>query len=116
MPDDRLPSFKNPPVVETVLGVQFRRLEDFSNAHLGAFRQRLGGEWPIVRDKPPIPHVFEEFVGEGAWRGIGAPLTLTQDPASRLQILNQAQNRMIQIQNGRLHYNWLGEGGGGPPR
>ena len=31
-------------------------------------------------------------------------------------IRNAAENRMIQIQNGRLHYNWLGQGGEEYPR
>jgi len=30
---------------------------------------------------------------------------------TRLQIRNKDGNRMIQVQNGRLHFNWLGEGG-----
>lgn len=116
MVDDRLPSFKNPPVVETVLGVQFRPLQKFSNAHLGAFWRQLGAEWPNVQDRPPLRPVLEQFAEQGAWAGIGPQLTLTQDPASRLQILNETRSRMIQIQNGRLHFNWLGEGGGKYPR
>jgi uncharacterized protein (TIGR04255 family) len=35
-------------------------------------------------------------------------LRLTQDPASRLRITNSRENAMIQLQNGRLHYNWIG--------
>ena len=39
-------------------------------------------------------------------------LQFTQDPAFRIQIRNADLNRMIQVQNSRLHFNWMkGEGG-----
>lgn len=120
MPDlpiqSALPDYENPPVVETVLGVQFDRLSGFRNAHLGAFWKTLDtGEWPIVQDVPPLPPQFERFEEEARWAK-GVQLQLTQDPASRLQIKNRDGDRMIQVQNGRLYFNWLGESGGNYPR
>jgi len=43
-------------------------------------------------------------------------LKLIQEPTSRMQARNAAGNRMIQVQNGRFHYNWLGQGGEQYPR
>jgi len=44
-----LPDYVNPPVVETILGVQFERLPAFKNAHLGAFWKTLDTrEWADV--------------------------------------------------------------------
>jgi uncharacterized protein (TIGR04255 family) len=111
-----LPDYDNPPVVETVLGVQFDRLPGFKNAHLGAFWKTLdSNEWPAVIDVPPLPLQFERFTEAARWAK-GLQLQLTQDPACRLQIKNKSGNRMIQVQNSRLHFNWLGESDAGYPR
>ncbi len=112
----RLPYYDNPPVVETILGVQFDRLPGFRNAHLGAFWQLLGAnEWPVVADASPLHAQFERFAEETRWAS-GAQLHLTQDPSCRLQIKSEQGDRMIQVQNNRLHFNWLGAGGGTYPR
>lgn len=115
MTESMLPSFKKPPVVETVLGVQFDPIRGFTNAHLGAFWKFLStappshrpqGEWTNVSDAPSLPFVFEEFGEAEAWSALGAKLSISQDPSSRVRIQNPAGDRMIQLQNGRLHYNW----------
>jgi uncharacterized protein (TIGR04255 family) len=112
--DDALPSFGNPPVVETVLGVQFAAIPGLTNAHLGAFWKTLGKEWPNVTDAPSLDPVYERFGDERSW---GAPhFKLTNDPSTRLQIKNVTGDEMIQVQNGRLHLNWLGHGGREYPR
>ena len=41
------PDYEHPPVVETVIGVQFDSLPELRNAHLGAFWKTVldTGEW-----------------------------------------------------------------------
>lgn len=117
MEKDPLPDYENPPVVETILGVQFERLPGFKNAHLGAFWKTLDTDaWPDVFDAPPLQSEFERFTKSAMWAPIGAQLTITQDLTSRLQIKNKTRDGMIQVQNGRLHFNWLGQAGGQYPR
>lgn len=112
MTSANLPKFENPPVIETVWGVQFDPLPKFGNAHLGIFWQSLGlNDWPNVNDAPSIEPQFELFGEENRGRVGGLMLKLTHELNMRLQIRNSAKTRMIQIQNGRLHYNWLGQGG-----
>ena len=116
MPGKPLPSYTSPPVIETVLGVQFERLGNLTNAHLGAFWSCLDrSEWTDTSDAPAIQSQFEGFE-ETAWARVGAQLTLSQDVSSRLQIRNADRNRMIQLQNSRLHFNWLGKDGDSYPR
>jgi len=111
-----LPDYDRPPVVETVLGVQFERLTAFHNAHLGAYWKSLDNDvWTRVADAPLLASQFERFTETAQWSR-GVQLQLTQDPACRLQISNASGDRMIQVQNGRLHFNWVGTGGGGYPR
>jgi uncharacterized protein (TIGR04255 family) len=116
MLDKPLPSYISPPVIETVLGVQFEPLENFTNAHLGAFWSFLDrSEWTDTSNAPALQSQFERFE-ETAWARLGAQFTLSQDVSSRLRIKNADHNRMIQVQNGRLHFNWLGKDGGTYPR
>lgn len=125
MTAEALPEFERPPVVETVLGVQFEPLPGFRNAHLGVFwsflnsedvRRTLGRGWPHSIDAPRLEPQHERFGGEKPWRRLGFKLKVSQDPSVRIQIQNADRNRMIQLQNGRLHYNWLGHEGEGYPR
>lgn len=116
MDDQNLPSFERPPVIETVLGVQFQPLPGLRNAHLGAFWKTLGEDWPVVLDAPILEPIFERFTEGGSWRVTGPHLTLTSNSTSRLQIRNKTKDAMIQIQNGRLHFNWLGQKGQEYPR
>jgi uncharacterized protein (TIGR04255 family) len=106
-----LPDYANPPVVETVLGVQFDRLPRLKNGHLGAFWLALDqAEWPRTGDAPPLPSQFEQF-GSSRWER-AVQLQITQDISYRIQVKNADANRMIQLQNSRLHYNWIkGEDG-----
>ena len=116
MAQGKLPSFDRPPVIETVLGVQFQPLPELTNAHLGVFWRRLGPDWPNVSDAPPLDPAFEQFDEKRAWGGPILQLKLTQEPAGRLRIRNATEDQMLQVQNGRLHYNWLGKDGGEYPR
>ncbi len=112
----QLPDYDNPPVVEMIVGVQFEPLSGFTNAHLGAFWNTLdAAQWPTVQDMPTLPRQEERFTPEAQW-GKALRFQLTQNPESRLQIRNRDGNRMVQLQNGRMHLNWLGEGGDQYPR
>src|SRR5436309_10921680 len=91
-----LPDYTNPPVVETVLGVQFDRLPGFTNAHLGAFWSKLDtNEWPEVADAPPLQPQFERFTEAAKWSR-GLQFQLTPIPPGRVQIRNANGDRMIQ--------------------
>ncbi len=111
-----LPDYANPPVVETILGVQFEPLPDFRNAHLGAFWKTLNqNEWPKVADAPPLESQVERFSEQMEWGRMAFQFKLAQDMPNRLQVSNKDGDRMIQVQNGRLHFNWLGKAGGPYP-
>jgi len=109
---ERSPDFRAPPVIERVLGVQFDPIPSLSNAHLGAFWCTLGDDWPKVNDAAPMPQEFERFGKDQIWMRLGETrLNITTAPAARVQIRNRAENRMIQLQNGRFYYNWIGKAG-----
>lgn len=102
-----LPKFHNPPVVETVLGVQFTPLPKFGAGHLGAFWKALDQrEWCNVNEAAALPLQHEIF-GEAITVERGFRFSVREDAPVRLQIRNRDEDKMIQLQNGRLHYNWL---------
>lgn len=104
---DSLPYFAHPPVIESVLGVHFDALKDFQNAHLTLFWQKLGeSEWPKAVDTLPLEPVVERFGEEQTWAKKGAGIRVTTETSTRLQIRNARDDRMVQVQNGRFHYNW----------
>jgi len=106
-----LPDYENPPVVETILGVQFDRLPGFRSVHLGAFWEILGRtDWPQIADAPPLLQQFERFRGAANWGQLDLQLMMSQDASQRAQMKNQTGDRMIQVQNGRLHFNWMKQG------
>jgi uncharacterized protein (TIGR04255 family) len=108
MTDFPQPTFDLPPVIETVYSAQFEPLPAFRNAHLGAFWQTLGDEWPEVADAALLPAQNEYFGQEQIWERLGSlRLAIHQNAAARIQIRNAKKNRMVQVQNGCLIYNWL---------
>ena len=108
-------TFRHPPVVETVLGVQFDRLPELTNAHLGAFWEQRRIDWPQASDALPLNEQFEAFGKQSGWNR-AIQLKMTQAPSARLQMRNVAGDRMIQVQNCRLDYNWIGLPGQQYPR
>lgn len=108
-------SYRKPPVVETVLGVQFEPIKGLTTAHLGAFWKALGAEWPNVAEVAPLEPAFERFGNEIRWETLGFRFRVGV-MGSRLQIKTADADRMVQVQNGRLYYNWLHASGGNYPR
>lgn len=106
--------FERPPVVETVVGVQFDPIPSLRNAHFGAYwaliQETDEFAWPAVNDAPPIGQEFERF-GDAARFAGEFQVQFTNDPSARTMIMSRAKDRLIQLQNGRFHLNWLGHDG-----
>lgn len=111
----QLPKFDSPPVVETVLSVQFAPLQKFSDAHAGWFwKNYLDKEWGNVQVAPKIDDQFERFGEEMRW-GPSAAFRIATGPGSeRIQIIRADNERMIQIQDTRFIYNWKKQEGSYP--
>lgn len=107
-----LPKFDFPPVVETVLSVQFAPLQHFSSAHAGWFWKKcLDQSWNTVQVVPRLDDSFERFGDEMVWgRGGGLRIATRPEP-DRLQIIRENNERMIQVQDTRFIYNWKKQGG-----
>jgi uncharacterized protein (TIGR04255 family) len=97
---------KNPPVIETVLGVQFAALPGWTTAHPGWFWKRyLDEQWSQAADAQPLMDQFELFGDERKWQPAPS-IQFLSTPLTRLQITNTTGDRMVQIQPTRFIYNW----------
>lgn len=94
-------------MVETAVSVQFKPLPTFSNAHLGLFWARVRADYPNKSDADPIEPQTERF-GSEAVRQPRLPTfrIVPSQAAARLQMSSASGDTMIQLQNGRLVFNW----------
>ena len=83
-------TFLNPPVVETVFGIQFSKIPGLSAAHLGCFWKTLEPKWINISDVPPLPEQYERFDKNPLWSDLSKlKLKVTQEPDIRFRIENK---------------------------
>jgi uncharacterized protein (TIGR04255 family) len=102
---DSLPKYDRPPVYETVLGVQFNPLKDFSIPHYGLFWANIRGDYPKYEVHPPVSPIVERFDSEG-WKQPTAGIELVQIPDLRTWFVNQNGTILLQVQKDRFLQNW----------
>lgn len=107
MADLVIPDFETPPVVELVLGAQFSPLTKLTAGHFGLFWRELGDEWVTPGDGALIDDQFELF-DRPRWDRSGvAELRFGPMPLpGRFTVEHRDQDRLIQVQATRFHYNW----------
>lgn len=107
MPLDPIPSFKNPPVVETALGVAFAPLEGLGILHLGLFWQDIRQSFPKQQAQPPLALEMESY---GTVGQLQPPppfqVELLTAPEARGWYLSGDDHQLVQLQQGRFIYNW----------
>ncbi len=98
------PKFKRPPVIETLLGVQFGPLRSFSIPHFGLFWSQIRSQYPHQEMKPPLGPEVEDF-GMSVTPG-GVQVMLTTEPDARCWFIDSSQTQLIQLQRDRFIRNW----------
>jgi len=90
-----------PPVIEVAYGVQFTPLKNWKIPHFGAFWQLVREEFPQCEHAPVIGDL--SIIDENS----GLPLP-------RVWLVNDSDDRLIQLQLGRFLSNWRYREGSGP--
>ncbi len=101
------PTFLRPPVVETVLGMQFHPIPRLTTAHLGLFWKSLGRDWDDLTEVNPIGQV--SVPDPDGWMTPGGPLEESSPvslPSVRLRVAHLKKDRLLQVENGWFVYNW----------
>ena len=103
---EHLPDFDDPPVVETVLSVQFEPMPLVQTAHLGLLWNEYRASFPKTEDRPALDPVIEQFPESPVAR-VGLKFqTLENLPVPRIWFTNDRGSEMIQVQNDRFIKNW----------
>lgn len=98
------PKFRYPPVIETLLSVQFARLEKFSIPYFGLFWSEIRDAYPEQEVQPPVGQEVEQF---GQPPGpLTLNLALVQEPLARCWFISREGDQLIQVQRDRFIRNW----------
>ena len=102
-PED-LPDFRDPPLVETILSLQFQPLPEFSLVHVGLLWHQFRNAFPLIEEHAPLNAVRETF-------GVPSPgqveVTIEgKPPLPRVWLVNESETELIQIQADRFIHNW----------
>lgn len=100
-----LPDFNKPPVIETVLGMQFSPFKSFGIPHFGLYWSKILVDYPRFEVQPPLTRIVEEFK-EKPFKPSNVEIELAPIPEVRCWFITHSENHLIQIQNDRFIYNW----------
>ena len=104
----QLPKFKNPPVIETIIGIEFARLEKFGVPHFGLYWEAIRADFPEFELKQQLDSQIERFEPLQFQPTI-PPLQFIEKPEIRCWFVSR-ERRLIQLQQDRFIYNWRKEG------
>lgn len=99
-----LPYFRRPPLVEVVLAAGFKTLDGLTGPQVGVmWDSKLRDRYPKIVEMPRLEGVREDFSNtpNSFEVTIGA-----SPPSSRYWLLNERQDKLLQIQNDWLAQNW----------
>ena len=107
-----LPDFRDPPLVETGLALQYQPPEEFSLAHVGLLWHKFRHAFPLVEEHAPLRAVRETFEvpsprQEEAIEG--------KPPLPRMCFLNESRTELVQIQADRFIHKWRKTGNPSTP-
>ncbi len=111
MPDQATtptPKFKSPPVVETVIGVQFPELADFRMGHFGLYGNTIP-DYELGDDKVRLPEIIERFPPLPAITQ-SQLLLASGPPPQRVWYTAKSGSELIQLQPDRFLFNWQRRG------
>jgi uncharacterized protein (TIGR04255 family) len=100
----KLPRFRKPPVSEVSIGVQFQA-PALTPIHVGLYYQRIKDRFPVAAVQPPLPPVFETFE---ATPPIMFPFAVMGMMTPRMWFTSPDGTALVQLQSGRLNFNWRG--------
>ena len=103
-----LPSFRRPPVVEVVIGVQLAGTTGFSLESMGRFASALADEGlPVQESKPAIPVRPEHFDPKALAVGASLDVLLGSGHPPVCHVLRSPSgDEMVQIQQDWMAVNW----------
>ena len=103
-----LPRYKVPPVIETVIGIEFTGLEKWEVPHFGVFWSRIKDEFPNCQAKPPLRSEIEQF--DKPQPPPVPQFQVVSGPEIRCWFIDADNRTLIQVQRDRFVFNWRKRG------
>ena len=104
MPNTLLPSFRNPPLREVALLVQFKSLPNLTAAHVGLFWHTLRSQLPRAEEQLPLPTLPVESADI---QPANMPVDINIQPThARTWLMSENGNELVQVQHDRFIRNW----------
>ncbi|HYR93799.1 MAG TPA: TIGR04255 family protein [Methylomirabilota bacterium] len=101
------PQFDHPPVVETVIGVEFAPIDGWEVPHFGLFWNELRRTYPKTQMVPALPSMIEKYGKEHLYAGTEPSVEFIKgEPPVRAFFADDASGKLLQIQRDRLLHNW----------
>src|SRR5450631_1035301 len=101
-----LPNFKNPPVNEVVLSLQFATLDKLRSPYVGLFWKSFRTQYPDISEQPEVQPAFETF-GAPEMQRMGISFqALLSPPMPRFWLQKEGQPDLLQVQRDRIMHNW----------
>ena len=100
-----MPTFKNPPVSEVVLSVEFSPLENWSSSYALLLGASLIKEYPKMELQQPLPSEQEKF-GDEFWQPPQIRFEMLDQNNNRFWFMSEPSNWLIQVQRDRFVLNW----------
>lgn len=101
----QLPDFEKPPLVETVLGVEFLPLAAWDVRHFGLLWQEVRAEYPDFQVQPPLPPTIERF-GAEVFQQTPPTVEVVTVPDLRCWFIDSSGADLLQVQKNRFFRNW----------
>lgn len=101
------PSYKQPPVIETVLGVSFAPIKGWQTPYLGLFWSKVRNELPKIEEQPPLESQIESESSSIAQNPYTVTrLQISNSPNVRCWYIDKTDHNLIQLQKDRFLFNW----------
>jgi uncharacterized protein (TIGR04255 family) len=91
-----LPKYRNPPVVEVVIGLSLAPITKLSSVHYGAFWEIVKSEYPYSEDNAPLVEEVPAVQFE----------VLQMPPLRRVFLIHTDRTYLMQLQQDRFVHNW----------
>lgn len=102
----KLPSYRNPPVVEVALGVQFEPIEGFLAPHLGLIWNQWRSEFPKIEQHQALAPVIERLGARRMARSEVSVALRAGAETPRIWMLSDNGCDLVQVQQDHFLRNW----------
>jgi uncharacterized protein (TIGR04255 family) len=100
---ENLPDYRNPPIDEVAIAVQFASIEDLYDEHTRKFWREMREEYPLLENRPRLEGPIEP---DDPHAKFSIDVAAAQPPQGRVWLISASDDLLVQVQNTRFIQNW----------